>query len=388
MSNTTVQDCLSNEEKKCLFQDVHALLGGGIVKVEIPDETWCSLLKLSVEDYVKYLQMWLIDNQWSSLNGKDLTTTDICFALTQRSFDYELQFSYAYSKQIGHQTRGEWELKKDFVTIEKGKQVYEIPAGREINEVLWVTPSDITHATFSSLGYGSFAGGYGIESGLGIGAGYQVGGNSYNTLNGAYYVAPAYDIMLRGADFSLKNRILQSDLTYKITAGANGTRLLHLYSIPNEGNTIGIRSQLYGCKVWYHYYDTEDMDAEEKNKCLEDCKDIIKFPSQVPMPKTDYCDLNDMSKTWVREFLTARAKEVLGRGRGKFMGKIPVPNAEGQMDYESLLAEAKEEKQEIKKEIQEWLDKLSSINQLERRAKESDHINTILSKNPNGLFVI
>jgi hypothetical protein len=34
---------------------------------------------------------------------------------------------------------------------------------------------------------------------------------------------------LTAADMNLKNRIVRSELVYKITAGANGTKLLHLY---------------------------------------------------------------------------------------------------------------------------------------------------------------
>lgn len=377
-------DCINNEEKLCLIEDVSNLIGGGIVKVEIPTAAWCTFIKFSIEEYVKLLQMWLIDNQWTTLVGKDLSKNDICFALTQRSFDYELQFSYAYSKQIGHQARGNYELKKDFIVLEEGKQVYEIPAGREMNAVLWLTPSDITHATFASLGYGSF-GGMGA-TGFGGVAAYGNSGGHLGT--GAYYIAPAYDIVLRAADYGLKNRILQSDLTYKITAGANGTRLLHLFSVPSShSNNIGIRKQLYKCKVWYHYYSTEDMDAAAKNKCLEDCKDIIKYPSQIPLPKTDYCDLNDYSKVWVREYVTALAKEALGRARGKYKGALPFPDAEATMDYESLLAEAKEEKEKLTTELKTFLEGLRSDKQLERRASEATNINTVLSFNPNGFYL-
>ena len=49
---------------------------------------------------------------------------------------------------MGLQTRGPWELQKDYVLIEEDKQVYEIPAGREINEILWFTPNSTDHALY------------------------------------------------------------------------------------------------------------------------------------------------------------------------------------------------------------------------------------------------
>ncbi len=375
-------DCLSNAEKQCLIEDIKNLLGAGIIKIEITNPAWCSLMKFAVEEYISAIQMWLIQNQWSSLNGKSLTENDICFALSQRSFDYELQFAQAYSKQVGLQSRGDYELKKDFFYLEEGKMVYEVPAGREINQVMWLTPSDITHATFASLGYGTVLNGVGVSGAVGW------GGAGYNQANGAYYIAPAYDIVARAADFGLKNRILKSDLTYKITAGANGTKLVHLYSTPEMRDMIGIRKELYSMKVWYHYYDTKDMDAEAKNKCLEECADIIKFPSDVPMTMTDFCDLNNPSKIWVRKYLTAFAKETLGRARGKFKGKLPFPEAEGEMDYDTLLAEAKEEKDKLSEKLKLWLDEMTREKIMEKRAKEAEDLNKILSKNPNGFWVI
>ena len=122
-----------------------------------------TLLEISVEDYSAYINEWLIESQWTSLYGKDLTITDLTKALTVREMNYEDSFTYAYSKIVGLQARGPWELKHDYVTIERGKQAYEIPAGREINEVLWITPPTIDHALFSTYGFGDlgFGGGFG-----------------------------------------------------------------------------------------------------------------------------------------------------------------------------------------------------------------------------------
>lgn len=379
-------NCLNNEEKKCLIEDIENLLGGGIRKVEISEEAWCSLMKFAIEEYVMRIQNWLIDDQWTSLSNKDLSVTDICFTLVNRSLDYEQQFAYAYSKQVGLQQRGPWELKKDYIELVDGQQVYEIPKGREINEVLWLTPSEIDHATFSSLGFGQFGFGGGIGGNGSIGFGGGGASNYYH--NGAYYIAPAYDIILRAQDFGIKNRILQSDLVYKVTAGPDGTRLLHLFSTPNESNRIGARRQTTGCKVWYFYYDTEFLSDEDKEKCLNECKDIIKFPSDVPLEKMDYCNLNDPSKIWVRKYLTALAKETLGRTRGKFSGKVGATESELTMDYESLLAEGKDEKSQLIQELEEKLLSLRSDKQLERSANKAENLNKVLNYIPTGIFMI
>jgi len=379
-----MSDCIVNEEKRCLIEDVKYLLGGGIRKIEIADDAFCSLLKMSTEELTLHLQKYLVTERWANLVGKPANTTDICLGLTTRSLDYEYDFSIAYSKQIGQQSRGDYELKKDYIDIIDGIQVYEIPAGRLINRVLWETPSDIDQALTQSLAYQNS---FGAIGGFGDSYYYTGWGNGA-FFNSAYYIAPAFDVMLRAMDVGLKNRMRQSDLTYSITAGPNGTKLLHLYSVPNNGNTIGGRRKAYKCKVWYFYYDTLDMDAEAKNKCIQECNDIIKYPSEIPLNKLDFCDLNDMSKIWVRKYLTAMAKETLGRVRGKFGGALKIPNAEVSMDAETLLAEAKEEKTALVAELQTWLEGLQSDKVLERRAAEATNLNTTLKYVPNGIWAI
>jgi hypothetical protein len=379
---------LNDQIKDELFTQIKHRLGAPIRKIELDWDQMCSLLATSIEDYAQKVQDWLIENQWSSLLGESASKTDIAFALTTRSLDFEAKFSYAYSKAVGLQTRGPYELKKDYITIEDGKQVYEIPAGREINEILWFTPNSTDHALYSFAGFGDygFGGGFGQVPFGGWGTGGYLG-------NGGFYVAPAYDVMLRAQDFSLKSKLLRSELTYKVTAGPNGTRLLHLMPIPGgrlnfgsgiNGNSVG----LAGTKVWYHYYDTNGMTEEELEKCLQENEDIIKLPNQVPLSKLEYGDLNEPTKVWVRRYLTALFKEALGRVRGKFSGDLKVPDAELKMDYESLLNEGKDEQIKLMEDLDKRLERLSNKEQLERKASEAESLNKVLGYKPLGMFVI
>jgi hypothetical protein len=379
---------LNDEIKDELFTQIKHRLGAPIRKIELDWDQMCSLLATSIEDYAQRVQDWLIENQWSSLLGESASKTDIAFALTTRSLDFEAKFSYAYSKAVGLQTRGPYELKKDSVTIEHGKQVYEIPAGREINEVLWITPNSTDHALYSFAGFGDygFGGGFGQVPFGGWGTGGNLG-------NGGFYVAPAFDIMMRAQDFSLKSKLLRSEMTYKVTAGPNGTRLLHLMPIPGgrlnfgvgiNGNSVG----LAGTKVWYHYYDTNGMSDEDLDQCLKENEDIIKLPNQVPLSKLEYGDLNEPTKVWVRRYLTALFKEALGRVRGKFSGDLKVPEADLKMDYESLLSEGKDEQLKLLEDLDKRLERLSNKEQLERKAGEAESLNKVLGYKPLGMFVI
>jgi hypothetical protein len=379
---------ISNEDKNRIFEQFRVSMGAPLRQIELTDDMLCTLLDIAIEDYAQYVQEWLIEHQWQSLLGQNIDTTDMAFALSVRDFDFMTQYTYAYSKQVGLQSRGPWELKKDYVTLENGRQVYEIPAGREVNEVLWITPPTTQMALFANyagLDYG-FAGGYGQLGGVGGGGnGYGFGGY------GGYYIAPAYDILLTASDLNLKNRLLRSELVYKLTAGPNGTRLLHLLSTPGSKFTFGhgiggpgSSINLTGCQVWYFYYDT---DASNVDDCRADNPDIIKLPNDVPLSKLDFADFNEPTKTLVRQLFISEAKRALGRTRGKFGGIVGPPEAERTMDYESLLSEGNDERKSILERLDTRLERLSSTKQIERAANESEFLNKHLKFRPLGFYL-
>lgn len=374
---------VSNADKEKLFRQFRHSMGAPTRSVELDDDQLCTFLEIAIEDYAQYVQEWLIEHQWQSLLGQNIDTTDMAFAMSVRNFDFMTQYTYAYSKQVGLQARGPWELKKDYIDIVAGQQVYQIPAGREINEVLWITPSSTTHALYSQMG--------GVD--WGFGGGYaQVGTGTQSGLGGVggYYIAPAFDVLLMAQDMNLKNRLLRSELVYKLTAGPDGTRLLHLLSTPGSKLTFGMGNAhggsaigLQGCKVWYFYYDTTNSDA---NQCKLDNPDIIKLPNEVPLSKLDFSDFNEPTKTLVRQLFMANAKVALGRTRGKFGGVVGLPEGERTMDYESLLSEGNEERKAVLERLDERLARLSSDKQIERAANESENLNKHLKYRPLGFY--
>jgi hypothetical protein len=377
---------ISTADKEKLFRQFRHSLGAPIRQIELTDEQLCTLLEISIEDYAQYVQEWLIEHQWQSLLGHNITTTDMSFALSVRTLDYVQQATYAYSKQVGLQANGPWELKKDYVELEAGRQVYQIPAGREVNEVLWITPpatSQALLANYGAIDYG-FGGGF-AQTGGGTGT----GGPGFARMG--YYIAPAFDILLTAADMNLKNRIIRSELVYKITAGPNGTKLLHLLSTPGSKFSfgqgiggVGSSINLTGCQVWYFYYDTV---PENVDQCLKDNPDIIKMPNQVPLAKLDYTDFNEPTKTLVRQLFIAEGKRALGRTRGKFGGIVGPPEAERTMDYETLISEGNDERKAVLERLDARLTRLSTTAQLERSANEAEYLNRNLKHHPLGFWV-
>lgn len=371
------------DEIKSLFQRVKVELGAPVRTIQLTDEQMCALLENCIEDYAEKIQNWLVENQWMNLYGKNITSTDMAYAMSVRTFDLAQDYSYYFSKEVGLQQRGPWELKKDFIEIEAGKQVYVIPAGREINSVMWMNPP-VTQASL-------FANYAGID--IGFGGGYaQMGGGATTGPIGGYYVMPAADIAYLATDMTYKQRLLKSDLVYKVTAGPNGTRLLHLLSTPGSNLSFsyaGINGGglgLIGCTVWYTYYDTNS--AEDADECRRMNPDVILTPDQVPLNKIDYAYLNEPTKAIIRQLLTAKAKKTLGIIRGTFNGKVSVPQAEMTMDYQMLLTQGEKEWETAMEKLDNRLDRMNPSNMMKTQAELAQSLNDISKFIPLGLYVI
>jgi len=355
---------ISAQEKEKLYTQVFHLLGMPVRGIELTEEQMDTFMELSLSEYEQYVSDWLIESQWSALAGLDVDTQSLSRAFTNRSLDYETQYTYAYSKIVGLQAGGDNELKKDFFTITQNQQVYQIPAGREINELLWFQRATLTDSIVDP-----FLGGFGGLGGAGFGS---AGGFAQTGSAGSFFMMPAFDLLLRMGDRNIKNRLIGGDVTYRITAGPEGTKMIHLYNVPGgKFDFTNLRSNNY--QVWYWYYDTMDRDT-----CLKKNKDVIKLPSDVMTDELTWDELNKPSQNWVRKYLIAYAKEGLGRIWGKFSGDLQVPDSSVKLDYQSLITEGKDEKSKLIEELMARLERLRPDKLLERKAGEAENLNKSL----------
>lgn len=367
---------IAEPDRSKLYTRIRHLLGAPIRSVEIEDEMLDSLLELSIQDYSQYVQDWLIESQWTSLYNLNLDTQSLSRAFISKSLDWETRYTYAYSKIVGLQAGGDWVLKKDFIQLEPNQQIYEIPAGRELNELLWFTPTELNNILFDPWSFGAMGG-----PGLGGPAGYSQMGYS-----GSYFMMPAFDMLLRMQEINIQRRIIAGDLTYRVTALPEGKKAIHLMNTPGGKFDFGNSTLMRG-KVWYWYYDT---DGADRDACLKDNPDIIKLPSDVPFDEINWVDLNNPSQQWVRRYFTGYVKETLGRVRGKYSGNLKVPDSELTMDYTSLLTEGKDEKEKLITELMARLERLRPEKQMEKEALLAENLNKQLKFRamPRQIYVI
>jgi hypothetical protein len=345
----------------------------------------CDLLKVAIGDYAEVVQNWVIESQWINAQGSQMMLKDpsqAAYALTIRTLDGSRDYSYWFSREVGLQQRGNYELKKDFFKIEAGKQVYIIPAGREINKVLYITPSTTKAALYGT--YGSFDGGF--AGGFG-----QVGDINHPMGMLGMYVGSVYDVALQAADLKYKNSLIRGDMAYEVTAGPNGTHLVHLLSTPGSRNSMGGVSaddswgwnQFKDCYCWYTYYDVSNTDEEGATQCLIDNKDdVLITPDQVPLDEMQYELMNNPTQQIIRQLFVAECMITLGIIRGTYSGTVKIPQAEMQMDYQMLLEMGKAEKERVFNNLKERLNEMLPWNQLQHQADLTDNLMKVLQQKP------
>ena len=374
-----------------LFHLVRVALGAPIRSIELTDDQLCSLLEIAIGDYAEKVQNWVLETQWLNIQGKNTiqfqNPNELAYAMTVRTMDWSRDYSYWFSKEVGLQQRGSYELKKDFFKVELGKQVYVIPTGREINKVMYVTPSTTKAALYGNLG----------TLDTGIGGGFGQYGNLGNGMGlTGFYVGSAYDTALMSVDLKYKNSLLRGDLAYKVTAGPDGTHLVHLMSVPGSPNMVGgvAADDTWGwnkysnCYVWYTYYDVSNGTEEDVDKCrIENRDDVVLTPEQVPFESMSYDLMNYPTQQIVRKLLIAEAKITLANIRGAYSGVVRIPQAELTLDYRLFLEQGKEEKEKALTELSERLTRMTPWELMKNQNEMNDQIMKVLSQKPLGFYV-
>ena len=383
-----------DKEKEKLFKQVKTVFGAPIRKVELTDDQLCDLLELAIGDYAQVVQNFIIESNWASLFGKktglEMSNQEIAFALSMRTLDMTKDYASWFSKQVGLQQHGSYELKKDFIKLEKGKQVYVVPAGREINKVMWVAPPTTDQSLFANYGgFGvSFGGGVMGQMGLGAATAFGGTGSAYG-MGAGIWAMPAYDVALMATDLSYKQQLLRSDLVYKVTAGPNNTHLIHLLSVPGSRLTFGAGGlnmyPLNGCYLWYTYYDTTPDNVDE---CRRQNQDVILSPDQVPLDEMDYSYFNAPTKALIRQLLIAHAAVTLSLTRGKFSGQVGMINNQLVMDYAQLMTLADKIKDTAMTELKERLQRMTPYETMKKQAELVQSMKEVQKGTPLGIYKI
>jgi len=398
MSEYCTTGCLENVPKgdtDALFNRIRRKLGAPVMGVELRDEQLEECFCEAIEEYSSFINNWVMTNRLGEMLGMP-SEVDFTLKYISNSLYFEKSFGKAYAEQAGLGAEGTRPIKTDYIDLTGGTQIYTIPAHREINEVLWFTPSFInlygldpfanTNIAFSEFG-ASFAG---------------------HTL---YHVMPVFDTIMTAQAAKLRNRVRGSEYSYILRPGENGTKLLYLYPVPRPGQAGGNNNMGIGGgagtpgKVFYRYYDrpgnygNPDWSGSTANPGWSGFSDnqvdlgfqgngLVSSPADANLDNIAYAQLNAVAQTWVKKYAQAQAKELLGIGiRGKFNGTLPIPDAELTLNSSDLISTSREDRTQLKEELKTQLEALNYDKIMERKAAIQENINKTLSQGPMGVYL-
>lgn len=138
-------------------------------------------------------------------------------------------------------------------------------------------------------------------------------------------------------------------------------------------------------RMWVRFY-IDDQNAWDANSGYADGTKGINNLNTVPFDNLPYENINSMGKQWIRKYALALSKEMLGQIRGKFT-QIPIPGESVTLNHSELLAQAKEEQQQLRDKLREMLNEVEYKELVKYDAETTDAVATTFKGSPLPIFV-
>lgn len=378
---------MTESAQQALFRRIRRKIGAPVLTVELVDEQIEECICQAIEMYSSNINNWALENRMAEMLGLP-NNEDVTLKYVANSLYMEKSMAKHPSEMIGGGVNTTRELKTDGLSLTAGTQNYSIPANREVEEIMWYTPS------FINL--------YGLSPFSNNGIDFYEFGASFAG-NSLYSVVPVFDTILTAQAMELRNKVRGSEFSYTIHAGSGGTRVLRLYPIPTRTQGSG-ESNVYTMgagtpgTLFYRYFDRVGTDGNAlfsgntaNPQGLGDTgktgNGLVSGPADAPLYNIAFDDLNDVGKNWVKAYAEALSKELLGIGiRGKFSGELPIPDGTVTMNSADLITNGRADQDRLLDQLKETLDKLSLKKILEDRAAMQEAVNKSLQSIPLGIF--
>ena len=339
-------------------------LGYPIMSVELQDIQFYACLEESITEYSAQVNQFNIKDNLLHLTGQATGSN-----VTHKRVTPTLGRSVFLSKQYGTEAGvgGDVDWKKGSISVTSGSQEYDLntlfvdasgSGAIEVKRVYYEgTPAmQRFFDPYATTGYGT------INMVQGFGFGNQSPAVSFTLM-------PIFEDLLRVQAIELNDSIRKS--AYSFTLRNNKLRI---FPDPDEDSTI-----------YFDYVDVSDRDNPLISE-YSGSSDVVSDFSNVPYDNMQYQFINDVGKQWIRKYGLALSKELLGIIRSKY-GAIPIPNAETNLDGDTLRSESSAEKETLITQLREMLEQTSRKALLEADKDESEFLQEKLQKVPYPIYI-
>lgn len=388
-------------EADAAYTWVRRRLGDDIITVELTKKQVWAALEESFLEYGRLVGQNQITSQMASLLGISQAfsgsvvsgTLSSSYSMTglypQTSFDFLMRQADAYAAYAG--LGGVYDTYLTYIDLQAGRQDYNLytemrrgdgpMSGSLLLDTVASSSMDSKIRVYEMFHFEPLAAQNFLFNASNT-TNYLAQEFNYESYSNAsvFYMLPIYEDVLRRGMIETAHRVRRSNYTYKIQG-----RNLRLFPIPQSG------SYNPGGKVWmrvalnfdnYSSINPAEAPYGYGTQLAESAK--IATPGQVPITVVPPSSINEVGRQWVRQYMLAICKEILGRVRSKFKS-LPIPGNDLTLDGEDLIQEGRDEMEKLKTTFLEFLGALTYDQVIEREATKAEALARIMKFMPMPL---
>lgn len=357
-------DSAFQTEADAMVTYVKRKLGDDVLSVELTKkEIWACFEEATCE-YSRLIHETKIVSELTNVLGLPTGSVNLTNRYAQRSLEYLLRMAepYATNAFVGGSSnpvfgyfdlvpnQQDYDIYRDLKDAVSGTVIFDSLASgskgkMKVVELFHVEPLAAQHFLLNASNITNF---------LATNFNYESYVNST-----VFYVLPIFEDVLRRGMLEAAFRVRRSHYSYEI----QGSKL-RIFPIPVTDLQVG---KLF-CKV------LPPQDPLNPSAYKDDSIYGISGPASIPLDNLPFATINQPGRQWIRQYTLALSREILGLIRSKFQS-IPIPNADLQLNGESLLSQAKEDKEKLQTQMKEFLGQLTNQKLLEADALAAESLN-------------
>lgn len=344
------------DEANGMVTFVKRKLGDDVLSVELTNKEIWACFEEACCEYSRKIHEMKIQSELANVLGMPTGSSNLTNAYPHQTLEFLMRQASPYASYAG--VGGAYDSKLCYFDLEAGRQDYNIytemreavsgsilyetmttKTPLRIMEVFHFEPLAAQHFLLNASNVTNF---------LATNFNYESYVNST-----VFYVLPIFEDVLRRGMLESAFRVRRSNYSHEIV-GSN----LRIYPVPSTGLMLG--------KM---FVKVQPVQNPMKPTALPNDDTIygVSGPQNVPLGNIPFSSITQPGRQWIRQYTLALSRELLGLIRSKFVS-IPIPNAELNLNGDSLISSAREDKEKLLTQLKEFLDNLTNAKLMEQQA--------------------
>lgn len=357
-------------------------LGDDVLSVELSSKEIWACFEEATAEYSRLVHEMKIQSELVNVLGLP-TSSNLTNVYPRQSLEYITRQAEAYAAdayiggpynaQLGYinlvSGQQDYDIYNDVIDAVSGTNLWQsIPTelrGRmRIVEVFHFEPTAAQHSLLNASNITNF---------LATNFNYESYVNST-----VFYVLPVFEDVLRRGMLETAYKVRRSHYSYEIIGSK-----LRIYPAP------AISAQLGRLYIKVHAQIQNPLSPNGIGGALsgsfgDSTLHGISGPSNVPLSNIPFATITQPGRQWIRQYTLALCKELLGLIRSKY-STIPIPNADIQLNGDTLRTDGREDQTRLRDQLKEWLNKLTNQSLMEQQSTMAEQLQKQLRYTPMPL---